>query len=184
MSERRLTKVATCWAVILSPRFLYFSNRWQQWCFNRCTAVLPCRCCTWRLMAVNRVVFLEMWVRSVKVTVVHPVLGCVFSYSPRNTVGRHSAIDYLASNSEFTISWCLQVTHTPSDYPILSHGFCRKIRSFGIATGKPWLLTLFIQWIKDDRKALFAFVSIVTGLISNYCWCQTAVCRVWTQLLR
>ena len=110
-----------------------------------------------------------------KVTVVHPVLGCVFSYSPRNTDGSSSAIVYLASNPAFTISWCLPVTHTPSDYRILSHGLCRKIPIFGMATGKLWLLMLFIQWIKDDRNALFAFVSIVTGLISNYCWCQTAV---------
>jgi hypothetical protein len=87
-------------------------------------------------MAVNNAVSLEMWVRSVKVTVVHPVLGCVFSYSPRNTAGNSSAIDYLASNSEFTITRCLQVTHIPSDHRIVSRGFCRKIRSFGMATGK------------------------------------------------
>jgi hypothetical protein len=31
------------------------------------------------------------------------------------------------------------------------------------------LPALFIQWIKDDSNALFTFVSIVTGLISNYC---------------
>ena len=118
-----------------------------------------------------------------KITVVHPVLGCVFSYSPRNTDGSSSAIDYLASNPAFTISWCLPVTHTPSDYRILSHGLCRKIPIFGMATGKLWLLMLFIQWIKDDRNALFAFVSIVGGLISYYCWCQTAVYSHNTQLL-
>ena len=136
---------AELWFFRLTFCFFIYSN-WQHCCFNRLSIFQQlCHCCTCWLMVVNRAVLLEMRVRSVKFTVGHPILGCVFLYSARNTAGRCSAIHYLASNSEFTISWCVQVTHTHTHTHTHTYTYFLTTTFFHVVLAGKFVVSAWLQ---------------------------------------